>query len=82
DQLVGEVSRRFENRWINLWRGDDPIGGHFIEVLESSNWQVCTGNGHSGHEVTPEYGVARSRVLTGTPSWPADQPEPACWGGS
>jgi hypothetical protein len=82
DQLVGEVSRRFENRWINLWRDDDPIGGHFIEVLDSSNWQVCTGNGHSNHEVTPEYGIARSRVLTGTPTWPTDQPKPACWGGS
>jgi len=82
DKLVVEVSRRFEDRWINLWRDDDPIGGHFVESLTIANWRVCTGHGHSGHEVTPEYQVARSRILIGTPSWPSDQPSPDCWGSS
>jgi hypothetical protein len=81
DQLAAVVSGRLEDRWINLWRDDDPIGGHYVEVLGGANWQVCTGSGHSGHEVTPEYGVARSRVITGTPTWPSDQPRPDCWEG-
>jgi hypothetical protein len=49
--------------------------------LAGANWQVCTGSGHSGHEVIPEYEVARSRVITGTPTWPSDQPRPDCWEG-
>jgi hypothetical protein len=80
DSLVAEVSRKFEGRWINLWRDDDPIGGQFIEAIGTANWQVCTGHGHSGHEVTPEYLVARNRVLSGTPTWPDDQDPPECWG--
>ncbi|HEY6629013.1 MAG TPA: hypothetical protein VI193_08515, partial [Acidimicrobiia bacterium] len=80
DGLVAEVASRFQDRWINLWRDDDPIGGQFIETIALSNWQVCTGHGHSGHEVTPEYRVARARVLEGVPTWPDDMPKPECWG--
>ncbi len=79
EALVAEVSRRFEGRWINLWRDDDPIGGHFIEAIGAANWRVCNGHGHSGHEVTPEYRVARNQVLAGTTTWPDDQDEPECW---
>ena len=80
DRVVAEVQRRFGERWINLWRADDPIGGHFVEALGGANWQVCSGSGHSGHEVTPEYSTARSQVLAGTSAWPAGRAEPPCWG--
>lgn len=79
DLLVEEVQSRFPYKWINLWRDDDPIGGHFVESLGSANWQVCTGNGHSGHEVTAEYQMARSQVLAGTTTWPPGQDRPDCW---
>jgi len=79
DRLVAALSTKFGNRWINLWRDDDPIGGHYVEELGSANWRVCTGKGHSGHEVTPEYRIARSRVLVGATTWPPDQAPPYCW---
>jgi hypothetical protein len=79
DRVVSEVRRRFDDRWINLWRDDDPIGGHFVEALGEANWQVCTGSGHSGHEITPEYATARSQVLAGRVVWPPEAPAPPCW---
>ncbi len=82
DRVVAEVERRFGGRWINLWRDDDPIGGHYVEAIGESNWQVCSGSGHSGHEVTLEYSTARSQVLEGSSAWPSNQPEPPCWGDS
>lgn len=77
--IVDRVSDRLGDRWINLWRDDDPIGGQFIESLGPANWRVCTGHGHSRYEITPEYGVARSQVVTGSTAWPGDQAPPPCW---
>jgi hypothetical protein len=79
DLVVSEVQRRLDGRWINLWRNDDPIGGHFVESLGGANWQVCSGHGHSGHEVTVEYATARSQILAGSTAWPAETPRPPCW---
>lgn len=79
--LVTATSRQVEGRWINLWRGSDAVGGQIVAELETRNWEVTTGDGHSRYELTPEFCVARNAFLTGDLSRPADPDLAGCWGG-
>jgi hypothetical protein len=79
--LVSATSRQVDGRWINLWRGSDAVGGQVISELESRNWEVTTGKGHSRYELTPEFCAARKAVLTGDLVRPADPVMARCWEG-
>jgi hypothetical protein len=79
--LVSATSRQVAGRWINLWRGSDAVGGQVISELESRNWEVTTGKGHSRYELTPEFCAARKAVLTGDLVRPADPVMARCWEG-
>jgi hypothetical protein len=58
--LVDTVRGIYTERWINLYRETDPIGGHFVEILGGFNRMVRTGTGHSRYEPTPEFRRARA----------------------
>ena len=79
--LVTATSRQVGGRWINLWRGSDAVGGQVVAELESRNWEVSTGAGHSRYELTPEFCAARKAFLTGDLSRPVDPDVAGCWGG-
>ena len=64
DDLVKKVDEEMHERWINLWRRSDQIGGQYIPQLGIRNWHISTGAGHSQYELTPEYCVARNRVFS------------------
>jgi hypothetical protein len=57
--LVGRVKGIYESNWVNLYRKTDPIGGHFIELLETQNNVEANGTGHSRYEPTVQYSDAR-----------------------
>jgi hypothetical protein len=61
DGLVARLHAFYGERWVNLYRETDPIGGQFIDLLEGQNRCVRVGTGHSGYEPTPEYLDARSK---------------------
>jgi hypothetical protein len=59
DGLMAELEAVYHNRWLNLYRDTDPIGGHYVEALGARNRLVTTGTGHSKYERTQEYEDAR-----------------------
>jgi hypothetical protein len=61
DGLVARLHAFYGERWVNLYRETDPIGGHYVDILEGQNRCVRVGTGHSGYEPTPEYREARSK---------------------
>jgi len=81
DDLVTATSRQVDGRWLNLWRGSDAVGGQVVEDLESRNWEVYTGTGHSRYELTPEFCAARKTALTGDLNRPGDVDMANCWSG-
>ena len=66
DDLVVRLQQLMPNRWINLWRDSDPIGGQPADSLDTANWQVTTGTGHSLYELTPEFCQARKNLGEGS----------------
>lgn len=80
DHLVEAVSQQMEDRWLNLWRSSDVIGGQVVERLGTRNWEVITGSGHSLYELTPEFCAARKAYLSGDLDRPADRDMSDCWG--
>jgi hypothetical protein len=70
DDLVVRLQHHMPNRWINLWRDSDPIGGQPAVSLDSANWQVTTGRGHSLYELTPEFCQARKTLGGGSTDRP------------
>ena len=79
DQLIQTVDESVE-RWLNLWRRSDPIGGQEIDLLDGRNWHVDNGSGHSRYELTPEYCTARERGLAGELARPLQSEVDDCWG--
>jgi hypothetical protein len=77
--LVTSVSTQIDGRWLNLWRGSDGVGGQVISELGNRNWEVMTGSGHSGYELTPEFCSARKAGLSGDLARPADLDMANCW---
>jgi hypothetical protein len=77
--LVTSVSTQVDGRWLNLWRGSDGVGGQVISELGDCNWEVMTGSGHSGYELTPEFCAARKAGLSGDLARPADLDMANCW---
>ena len=65
DGLVERVCTRYPDRWVNLYRETDPIGGHYVESLGRFNLVVDEGTGHSRYEPTLRYRQARSGELPG-----------------
>jgi hypothetical protein len=61
DGLVARLHGIYGERWVNLYRDTDPIGGHFIDRLGAQNRCVRVGTGHSTYEPTPEFREARTR---------------------
>lgn len=61
DGLVAKVHAIYGDRWVNLFRDTDPIGGHYVDILGEQNRPVLVRTGHSGYEPTPEYLNARLR---------------------
>jgi len=55
------------------------MGGQVIDRLESRNWEVVSGSGHSFYELTPESCSARKTVGTEIPNRPADAEMADCW---
>lgn len=80
DGLVDSVAFQVEERWLNLWRATDAIGGQPIEVLGARNWEVRTGAGHSRYELTPEFCAARKTHRSDDLTRPADLDMAVCWG--
>ncbi len=70
DDLVVRLQEHLPNRWVNLWRDSDPIGGQPAAVLGSANWRVVTGTGHSLYELTPEFCQARKNLETPSATGP------------
>lgn len=79
DRLVSTVDAQLDSGWLNLWRRSDAIGGQMIPYLESRNWEVVTGVGHSSYELTPEFCAARNTSETGSLTRPADADMVNCW---
>jgi len=79
DRLVSTVDAQLDNQWLNLWRRSDAIGGQVIPRLQSRNWEVATGTGHSYYELSPEFCAARKTGATGVLSRPADADMADCW---
>lgn len=79
DTLIGSTADQVDGRWLNLWRGTDSIGGQVVADLGSRNWEVKTGKGHSGYELTPEFCTARKAVTTAELERPPDLKMASCW---
>lgn len=61
-ELVDEVDARLGGRWLNLWRGTDPIGGAPVG-LPDRDVPVRDGSGHSGYESSSDFVEARHRLV-------------------
>ena len=59
DGLVSRVKATYGDRWVNVYRKTDPIGGHYVELLGTQNNVEASGRGHSRYEPTREYKDAR-----------------------
>ena len=59
--LVEKVYTAYGSEWLNLYRDTDPIGGHFVQRLDTQNLPVRSSSGHSRYEPTDEYKDARRR---------------------
>lgn len=81
DVLVESAEAQVGGRWLNLWRPSDPIGGQVVSRLESRNWKVATGRGHSRYELTPEFCAARKAQSSEDLDRPADLDMADCWEG-
>lgn len=81
DQLIASTDAQLGGRWVNLWRGSDSIGGQVIPALGERNWEVRTGAGHSGYELTPEFCAARKCFDAMVLTRPSDDVIADCWKG-
>jgi hypothetical protein len=81
DPLVDSVSSQVDDKWVNLWRRTDVVGGQPVESLGDRNWEVNTGTGHSRYELTPEFCAARKAWLDGDLTRPLDDEIADCWPG-
>lgn len=79
DELTATTDAQLGGKWLNLWRADDPIGGHLVARLGDRNWQVNTGSGHSAYELTPEFCAARDAAISGDLGKPAENVIARCW---
>ncbi|MGB7860789.1 MAG: hypothetical protein WBM90_09855, partial [Acidimicrobiia bacterium] len=79
EELTVEIQKRLGNRWVNLWRRSDPIGGQLIPELGIANWHLMTGFGHSQYELAPEYCAAREAGLSGDLEPPGYPDLVDCW---
>ena len=60
-ELCGRVGARMGARWVNLWRGTDPLGGLPVPGV-ADNRRVDTDTGHSRYELTIDFDQARRDV--------------------
>jgi hypothetical protein len=79
DRLVSSLEARLDQRWINLWRDTDPIGGQPATSLDRANWRVETGSGHSRYELTPEFCQARNNLIVANTDQPPHDQLKNCW---
>ncbi|MGD2059795.1 MAG: hypothetical protein PVF87_02920 [Acidimicrobiia bacterium] len=79
NRLIASAAGQLGERWINLWRRTDVVGGQLIPALGERNWEVITGTGHSSYELTPEFCAARETVSTWDPRRPSDLDMADCW---
>ena len=76
DGLVEKVYAAYGSEWLNLYRDTDPIGGHFVQRLDTQNLAVHSSTGHSRYEPTDEYKEAR-RGVSGVSSSTISPVEPS-----
>ncbi len=79
DNLVATVDGQLNERWVNLWRPSDPIGGQPIDSLGSRNWEVQSGRGHFRYELTGEFCTVRSRLGNADLEPPPFETMSDCW---
>lgn len=79
DRLVQRLDEQMDGRWINLWRGNDAVGGQPVGDLGDRNWVVTTGRGHSRYELTQEFCAARKAGLSGDLRRPNNETLAGCW---
>jgi hypothetical protein len=61
DDLCLRVQSQLPDRWVNLWRDTDPLGGLPVPGV-TDNRRVDTDTGHSRYELTIDFDQARREV--------------------
>ena len=72
--LVGRIKTAYQDRWVNLFRETDPIGGHYVSARNSES---CRGHFDLGtRDTNPRPSTSAPGSQTSMPIGPTLLPFP------